>query len=217
MVFSLNRVTNIKGNGSFLMDGLTVKKVDDTTVEIESEKSNTAIPAIVTSPTLGILDSKLVKENGGTDAVGADESDKAEKFLNKTSAGSGPYALKTFNTTTETVIVPNKYYWGDKPKYDKVVLRNATAATQNQDITSGTAQVALDLGSDQIASLKGNSAVEITTAPSPTLFFLFANANPAISAVTSDPKFREAVTYGLDYKSLLDLAGDGAEIGRAHV
>jgi len=210
VVFSLTRVTNIKGNGSFLMDGLTAKKIDDTTVEIDSEKSNTAIPAIVTSPTLGILNSTLVKKNGGTDAVGADESDKAEKFLNKTSAGSGPYALKTFNTTTETVIVPNKYYWGDKPAYDKVVLRNATAATQNQDITSGTAQVALDLGSDQIASLKGNTAVDITTAPSPTLFFLFSNANPAVSTITSDPKFREAVTYGLDYKSLLDLAGDGA-------
>ncbi len=210
VVFSLTRVTNIKGNGSFLMAGLTVKKIDDSTVEIDSETSNTAIPAIVTSPTLGILDSKLVKKNGGTDAEGADSSDKAESFLNKTSAGTAPYMLKTFSTTTETDLVPNPNYWGDKPKYSKVVLRNATAATQNQDVTSGTAQVALDLGSDQIASLKSNPNVTISTSPSPTLFFLFSNANPAVSTITSNPKFREAVTYGLDYKSLLELAGDGA-------
>ncbi|MGA1836309.1 ABC transporter substrate-binding protein [Herbiconiux sp. 11R-BC] len=210
VVFSLERVANIKGNGSFLMAGLTASAVDPTTVLIKSEAPNTAIPAIMTSPTLGILDSKTVIANGGSDAVGADTADTAETYLNKTSAGSGPYELSTFDTTTETVITANPDYWGNKPKYDKVVLRNSTAETQNSDITSGTAQVALDLGSDQIASLSGNSSVIVSTTSSPTLFFLFSNANPAVSATTSNPKFREAVTYGLDYSGLLELAGNGA-------
>lgn len=210
VVFSLTRVTNIKGNGSFLMAGLTVTAPDATHVVISSETSNTAIPAIVTSPTLGIVDEKLVEANGGTDAADADSTDTAETFLNTTSAGTGPYVLKTFDTTTETVIEKNPTYWGDAPKYDEVVLRNATAETQNQDITSGTAQVALDLGSDQIASLSSNPDVVVSTSASPTLFFLFSNADPSVSKITSQPAFREAVTYGLDYDSLLELAGDGA-------
>jgi peptide/nickel transport system substrate-binding protein len=39
------------------------------------------------------------------------------------------------------------------------------------------------------------------------LFFLFANANPEISEVTSNPDFVEAVRYGLDYTGILELAG----------
>src|SRR4051812_8070815 len=36
VVFSLNRVRDLKGNPSFLLDGVTVKKVDDTTIELRS-------------------------------------------------------------------------------------------------------------------------------------------------------------------------------------
>lgn len=209
VVFSLNRVKNLEGNGSFLMSGLSVSSPDDTTVVITSEEPNTAVPAIVTSPTLGIVNSALVKENGGTDAEGAADSDTAESFLNETSAGSGPYMLESFDTTTETVLVANPEYWGDAPAYDRVVLRNATAEAQLMDVQSGTADVALDLGSDQIAGL--GSDVVVSTSQSPTMFFLFLNANPEVSGVSSSPDFREAVTYGLDFDALLELAGEGAE------
>jgi len=212
VIYSLNRVKNIKGNGSFLMDGLTVTAGDDdSTVVITSEVSNTAIPAIVTSPTLGIVNSKVVTDNGGTDAEGADTTDAAEDFLNGESAGSGPYMIDSFDTTTETVLVANPNYWGDAPAYDKIVLRNATAETQLADIQSGTADIALDLGSDQIGSISSNPDVVVTTSASPTIFFLFANADAAVSPITSNPDFREAVKYGLDYDAILDLAGDGAD------
>lgn len=209
VVFSLNRVKNVQGNGSFLMSGLSVEAPDDTTVVITSEEPNTAVPAIVTSPTLGIVNSALVKENGGTDAADAADSDTAEEFLNETSAGSGPYTIESFDTTTETVLVANPEYWGDAPAYDRVVLRNATAEAQLMDVQSGTAHVALDLGSDQIAGL--GSDVIVSTSQSPTIFFLFLNANSAVSDVTSNADFREAVKYGLDFDGILELAGEGAE------
>ncbi|NYD68076.1 ABC transporter substrate-binding protein [Agromyces atrinae] len=209
VVYSLDRVKNIQGNGSFLLDGLSVASPDESTVVITSETPNTAVPAIVTSPTLGIVNSALVTENGGTDAEGAADSDTAEAFLNETSAGSGPYMLESFDTTTETVLVANPEYWGEAPVYDRVVLRNTTAEAQLMDIQSGTAHVALDLGSDQIAGLSGDTIV--STSSSPTIFFLFANANSGVSEITSSPDFREAVKYGLDYDGILELAGEGAE------
>lgn len=209
VVFSLNRVKNVQGNGSFLMDGLTVEATDDQTVVITSEEPNTAVPAIVTSPTLGIVNSALVKENGGTDAADAADADTAESFLNETSAGSGPYMIESFDTTTETVLVANPEYWGEAPVYDRVVLRNATAEAQLMDVQSGTAHVALDLGSDQIAGL--GSDVIVSTSQSPTIFFVFLNANPSVSEITSNPDFREAVKYGLDFDGVLELAGEGAE------
>ena len=209
VVFSLERVQNIQGNGSFLMEGLSVSSPDESTVVIASETPNTAVPAIVTSPTLGIVNSALVEENGGTSGLDAAETDAAEAFLNETSAGSGPYMLESFDTTTETVLVANPEYWGEAPVYERVVLRNATAEAQLMDVQSGTADIALDLGSDQIAGL-GDSAV-VSTSSSPTIFFLFANADPSVSEITSSPDFREAVRYGLDHEALLELAGEGAE------
>jgi peptide/nickel transport system substrate-binding protein len=42
------------------------------------------------------------------------------------------------------------------------------------------------------------------------VFWLFANNDPQISAVTSNKKFQEAVRYALDYKSIVGVAGPGA-------
>ncbi len=212
VVFSLDRVKNIGGNGSFLMDGLSVEKVDDSTVIVTSETPNVAVPAILTSGTLGIVDSKTVIENGGTDGADAATADTAEAFLNSTSVGSGPYTIESFDTTTEVVLVANPNYWGTAPVYERVVLRNTTAEAQLMDIQSGTAQVALDLGSDQVGALSGNNDVIVSVSSSPTLFFLFANANPEVSEITSSDDFREAFRYGLDREALLELAGEGAAV-----
>ncbi|MDJ0334001.1 ABC transporter substrate-binding protein [Salinibacterium sp. G-O1] len=210
VVFSFDRVKNIQGNGSFLMEGLSVSAPDESTVVISSDEPNTAIPAIITAQTLGIVNSELVKENGGTDAADASTTDTAEEFLNTTSAGSGPYIIETFNTETETVIVANPNYWGEPAAYEKIVLKNATAENQLMDIQSGTIDIALDLGADQLPAIESNPELAIESGISPTIFFLFSNASPEISKVTSTQAFRDAVKYGLDYDGLLEIAGEGS-------
>ena len=42
------------------------------------------------------------------------------------------------------------------------------------------------------------------------MFWLFANNDPAVSAVTSNKQWQNAVRFGLDYKSILGVAGPGA-------
>lgn len=208
VVFSFERVKNIQGNGSFLVEGMTVTAPDEATVVITSDKPNTAIPAIITAQTLGIVNSELVKANGGTAAEDASTTDTAEEFLNTTSAGSGPYIIGSFDVETETVLEANPEYWGDEPAYERIVLTNATAENQLMALQSGAADIALDLGSDQVTAIESNPDLIIQTGTSPTLFFLFSNANPEISPVTSTQDFRDAVKYGLDYEGLLELAGD---------
>ena len=46
--------------------------------------------------------------------------------------------------------------------------------------------------------------------PSTWVFWLFANNDPKVSAVTSNKKFQQAIRYALDYKSILSVAGPGA-------
>ncbi|MEO3859792.1 ABC transporter substrate-binding protein [Acrocarpospora sp. B8E8] len=207
VVFSLNRVKNVKGNPSFLMDGLTVAAPDPATVVVTSAKPNTAVPFILPNPALGILNSTVAKKNGASDAVGADKADTAESFLNSQSAGSGPYILNSYSTTSQVVLTVNEKYWGAKPAYAKVVVRNVQANVQRLNVLKGESQIAVDLSPEQA---KGLDQLQTVNGASPNVFFVFTNNNPEISKTSSNPKFQEAVRYGIDYQSLVDLAGEGA-------
>ena len=211
VAFSLNRVRELKSSGAFLMEGVTAEAVDASTVRLTTEAPNPALPRIMPTPTLGIVNSDVVIENGGTDQPGADADDAAEEFLNSTSAGSGPYVLESFSTTGETVVAANPEYVGPQPAvFDRIVIRNSDVSTQAIDVQNGNADIVMDLASDQLGPLRGAEGLTIDETASPTIFFVFANANPEISEVTSNPDFVEAVRYGLDYAGILELAGEGA-------
>jgi peptide/nickel transport system substrate-binding protein len=210
VVFSFNRLINIKGNPSFLLGGVTVSAPDSSTVVLTSKDPNPALPFIIPNPALGIVNSKVVKAHGGTDQPGADKSDQAESFLNTTSAGSGPYTLKSFSTTSEVDLTANPGFWGPKPFYNSVVVRNIQAPTQLIDIQKGTNEIALDLSPDQASTLSGNSALKVTAIPGPNVFFLLANNNSKVSSITPNKHFQNAIRYGLDYASFVQLAGAGA-------
>ena len=214
VVFSLNRLVNLKGNPAFLLDGVTARARGKYTVVMTAKTPDTALPSILANPSTGIVNSKLVKKNGGTASVGADKNDKAEQWLNSSAsigAGSGPYVLKSFSTTSQVTLAPNPRYWGaKKAAFGTVVLRNMIAATQLINIQRGKHEVAIDLSSDQAQSLKSNKNVKVSLQPSTWVFWLFANNNPQISSITSNKQFQQAVRYALDYKSIVQIAGPGA-------
>ncbi|MEV0641884.1 ABC transporter substrate-binding protein [Streptomyces sp. NPDC050619] len=198
VVYSLQRVIDLKGNPSFLLDGVTVARTDASTVTLTSKKANPALPFILPNPALGILNAKVVKAHGGSEA-----------YLNKTSAGSGPYTLTSFNTNTQVVLAKNAKYTGsNEPTYDKIVIRNVQAPTQKLNVQRGDSQVALDLNSDQVTGLGGG--LKVLSGASSDVIFLLLNMDKGISGTTADAKFREAVRKGLDYTSLLALGGTGA-------
>jgi peptide/nickel transport system substrate-binding protein len=207
VVFSLTRTKNINGNPSFLMAGITATAPSSNTVVLTSATPNTAIPAILTNPALAIVDAKKVQAAGGSDAANAATADKAETALNTTSEGSGPYTLTSYSTTTQVVLTANPTYWGPKPKYGKIVIRNVQANVQKLDVLKNESQIAVDLSPAQAQGLTG---VQIVNGASPNLFFLLTNDNPKVSKVSSNPKFQQAVRYGIDYASLVQLAGQGA-------
>src|SRR6266568_1354623 len=167
VVFSLMRTKNIEGNPSFLMAGITATSPNADTVVLTSTTPNTAIPAILTNPALAIVDAKKVQAAGGSDGSGAAKSDKAETALNTTSEGSGPYTLTSYSTTTQVVLTANPGYWGPKPKYGKIVIRNVEASVQKLDVLKGESQIAVDLSPTQA---QGMSGVQIVNGASPNLF-----------------------------------------------
>ena len=214
VVFSLNRLINLKGNPAFLLTGTRIKAPGKYTVVMSSRTPDGQLPAILANPSTGILNSKLVKAHGGTDGSNASSTDKAEQWLNSSAsagAGSGPYTLQQYSTTSQVTMVPSKNYWGSaKPAWKSVVVRNMLAATQLINVQRGSHEIAIDLASDQAQSLKGKANLSVSLQPSTWVFWLFANNNPQVSAITSNKSFQTAIRYGLDYKSILSVAGPGA-------
>jgi peptide/nickel transport system substrate-binding protein len=214
VVFSLNRLVNLKGNPAFLLDGVTAKAKGRYTVVLRSKTPGTQLPAILANTSTGIVNSKLAKAHGGTASVGADKADKAEQWFNSSAssgAGSGPYLLKEYSTTSQITLVPNTHYWGaKKAAFGTVVIRNMIAPTQLINIQRGKHEIAIDLSSDQAQSISGNKALKVSLQPSTWVFWLLANNNPQISTVTSNKQFQQAVRYALDYKSIVQVAGPGA-------
>jgi peptide/nickel transport system substrate-binding protein len=214
VVFSFKRLINLKGNPAFLLDGVTVAAKGKYGVVLHSKNSNTALPAILANTSLGIVNSKLVKAHGGTDAADADKTDKAEQWLNSAAsvgAGSGPYVLKQYSTTSQIVMTPNAKYWGpNKAKWSSVVVRNMIAATQQINIQRGSHEVAIDLSSDQAQSVRSNKKLKVSLTPSTWVFWLFANNDKSISNITPNKHFQNAVRYALDYRGITGVAGPGA-------
>src|SRR6266508_2920429 len=213
-VFSFRRLINLKGNPSFLLDGVTVSARGKYTVVLRSRTPNAALPAILTNTSLGVVNSKLVRRHGGTAAVGADKNDKAERWLNSAAsrgAGSGPYLLQRYSTTSQITLVPNPRYWGPyKAKFKTVVVRNMIAPTQLINIQRGKHEVAIDLSSDQAQTIRGNKRLNVRTGASTWVFFLLMNNDSSVSTTTSNKQWQTAVRYALDYRSVVSVAGPGA-------
>jgi peptide/nickel transport system substrate-binding protein len=214
VVFSLRRLVNLKGNPAFLLGGVTAKTAGRYGLVLYSATPNTALPAILANPSTGILNSKLVIAHGGNAGATAAKTDKAESWLNSSAskgAGSGPYVLSSFSTTSQVTLTPNTSYWGSKkPAFSSVVLRNMVAPTQLINIQRGKHEIAIDLSSDQAKTLQGKKNLKVSLQPSTWVFWLFANDNPQLSSITSNKQFQQAVRYALDYKSILSVAGPGA-------
>ena len=213
VVFSFERLINIKGNPAFLLTGDTISAKGKYTVIVHTPTPSTQLPAILANPSTGIVNSKLVKAHGGTDAANAATADKAEAWLNTSAsagAGSGPYVLQSYSTTSQISLVPSKNYWGTKPAaFSSVVVRNMVAPTQLINVQRGSHEIAIDLSADQAETLKGNSKLNVSLQPSTWVFWLFANNDPTVSAVTSNKQFQQAIRYALDYKSIVGVGGPG--------
>jgi peptide/nickel transport system substrate-binding protein len=207
VVFSFMRLKYLQGVPSYEMNGLYVYAKGPYKVGIKSDTPNPGVPALVASGYFSILNSALVQKNGGTSATNANTADSAQAFLDKTSAGSGPYTLVQYTPQASVILKANPKYWGPKPAYDQIVLKNVPAATQLLEVQKGTANLAVDLSPDQVANV--GKSVNVTRHASSTFFFLEGNMNPAIGTA-ANKNIQKAIRYALDYKNLVSLVGTGA-------
>lgn len=209
VLFSLNRALNVKGSASFIIRGLTFAAgAADNEIVVTSPIPDPGLPARLSYPAFAIVNSDVVRANGGTDAEDAAQTDTADAFLATTTAGSGPYIIEKWDIASEVILAKNENYWGEEPHYDRIVVRNVANNAQQMNIGRGVSQIAIDLRPDQVGML--GDSVNVISQPGSDVAFLYLNQNPTVSEVTSNPDFVEAVRYAVDFQAILDFIGDGA-------
>lgn len=209
VVFSLNRLKNLKGSAAAIVKNLSFTAKDEHTVVVTSSVADPSVPAMLTMPPTGILNSKVAKEHGGDDSADASTKDKLTDYLNTTTAGSGPYTIESFDASSRIVVVANPKYWGKKPAYSRVVFQNMDV--QNQKLTISklpTAEVAMDLSGSSLDGLPS----QLQQTSSPNIYYqLRLHQDPAVSKVTSNPDYVAALRAAMDYQGIAALFGTGGQ------
>lgn len=212
VAFSLNRTKNLKGNPSFICD--TIKSVecpDEHTVVIHLTTLDSGILSKLCYAACSILDSKVVKAKGGTDASNASTKDTAQNYLNNSSAGSGMYTLKSYTPDEQIVLMKNKNYWGKSTNVDKYIIKlQGNANTQMMGLSSGDIDIALNLTDDTISQLNGNDSVKVVNTSTKTVGFVMMNEDKTIGGPVANTDVQQAIKYALDYKGIQTTCGSGS-------
>jgi peptide/nickel transport system substrate-binding protein len=210
--WSLDRVLHLQATTKFLVEGIAeVQAPDPRTVVIRLTASQPSIIPILSSSSLGVVDSKLVMANGGDAGPDAKSKDGAEPYLNSHSAGTGPFTLTSYTPNQEVVLVKNPAHWRGAPKIDRIVCRHIPeAATEQLQLVRGDLDLATGIGPDQVRSLARVPGVGVKTSLIANTYYVLMNNNPAIGGPFSNPKVQQAVRYALDYEGILKIAGSGA-------
>ena len=211
VAFSINRTKNLKGNPSFICDTIeSVETPDDKTVVFHLNQPDSAILSKLTYSSMAVLDSAVVKENGGTDAEDASSTDTAQSFLDSTSAGSGMYVLSSYTPDEEVVLEKNPNYWGEATNVDKYILKiQPDANTQMMTLSTGDIDVALNLTDDTMEELKSADNVEVVDGTTKMIGFVMMNMDEQYGGPVSDPDVQKAIRKALDYSGIRMICGDG--------
>ncbi len=210
--FSFDRAKHLKSNASALLKGVkSTKVIGKYTFQVTLNKADSAFIAKTTSTSYAVLDSEIVKEQGGVSDVSAKSKDKAQNYLDRQSAGSGPYILRSFVPDDKLVLVRNEKYWGKKPFFRTIIIQDMPDENaQLLAVKNGDIDVAFNLSADQLSQLKGADNVDVIASTTMTMGFLMMNRNPAIGKQMADVNVQKAVRYAVDYAGLHMIIGKGA-------
>lgn len=210
--FSIMRVKNLKGNPAFITDSIaSIDTPDEKTVVLNLTEPDSAITSKLAYSALAILDSKVVKENGGTDAEDAATADTAQSYLNTTSAGSGMFVMTSYIPDQEIVLEKNANYWGEATNVEKYIIKiQPDANTQMMTLSSGDLDIALNMTDDTMAELTKTEGLEGINGATKTVGFVMMNMDESIGGPVADPLVQQAIRKVIDYAGVQTVCGEGA-------
>ncbi len=203
VLYSFERVIKLNKAPAFILTqlGWTPDNVLDmvtadgnqVTVRYEGEFAPSFVMNVLASRPASVVDAKTVKAQ-------AVDGDMGNGWLNRNSAGTGPFKLRTYRPAELLIMDANPDYFAGAPEMNSVIIRHvAEAATQRLLLTSGDVDIAMNLTPDQVSGLTDNDDVRVETFPQAAVHFL--SFNQMNDALTSEALW-EAARYLVDYNGM---------------
>ncbi len=199
VVRSVKRVMKISGDPSWLVTDFVedVQAVDDYTVKFVLKKPASYFLALLATPPYF-----PVHPNYKPDEIDPDQ----------TAGGVGPFKIVKWVRDQEMILEPNPYFFGEKPKVDRVVIKFYKDAT--------TLRLALERGEIDIAwrtltpvdikSLAKNPEFKVHEAPGSFIRYLVLNGNESTDYPTKNKLVRQAIAAAIDRKDIVERVYMGA-------
>jgi peptide/nickel transport system substrate-binding protein len=203
VAFSFERVVKLNKTPGFIITqfGFTpdnvndlIRATDDYTVEVKlPEAFATSFFLYCLSANVGsIVDKATVMAN-------ATNGDFGNAWMKTHSAGAGPYKLSSWQASDHVIVDANPHAT-TKPAIPRVILKHvADPAAQLLLLRKGDADIARDLGSDQLKTIAGNKTFTITSSPQGSSMYIAMNQSmPQLAK----PQVIEAIKWAIDYEAI---------------
>ncbi len=204
VAWSMQRVVKLDKGPAFILTGFGLSKdnveqkvraTDARTVVFETDKAYapTFVLNCLGSWVSSVLDKKTVMANEKNGDLGG-------AWLKTHEAGSGPFTLNLLKANEMVMLDAFEGYWRGAPKIKRVALRHVPeSAPQRLMLEKGDADVARDLGPDDLDVLAKNPDIKIRKIPQGMIYYLGLNQKNPILA---KPEVIEALKWLIDYKGI---------------
>ncbi|HEY7131757.1 MAG TPA: ABC transporter substrate-binding protein [Candidatus Limnocylindrales bacterium] len=167
-----------------------IKAVDRLTVEFDLCAPDVAFLAKLAFATNGIQDSDWL------------DAHAPDKSYVKTMNGTGPYKFKEWVAGDHITMEANPDYWGTKAIAPTLIFKwSDTAAQRLQELQSGAADGIDNVGTDDYATVQGDSSLQLVNRDAFTILYLGFNVD---DAPWNNEKVRQAIAMGIDRKRIND-------------
>ncbi|WP_291426092.1 ABC transporter substrate-binding protein [Deinococcus sp.] len=204
VVYSMNRVIQLKTPSSFLLTDVANVKVGSVTAPdaktVVMNLPKTANPnivlALLTFNVGGIIDS--------TEAKAHEQSgDFGSAWLKDHSAGTGPFVLNRWDRSAQVALDANPNAFRRSPNIKRVILRYMQeAAAQQTALNSGEIDVAWDYTPDAFKAAQTNP--KLKALKTDTFQLAYLGMNSAKGMPFEDARVREAVRYAIDQDGIIN-------------
>jgi len=209
VIYSLSRAVKMNRAPAFILNqlGWTAANVDASLIKLDAhrvtvrwtaELGTAVVLNILTSPVASIVDERIV-------AAHEEGFDAGNRWLRSHSAGSGPFKIRRFVPREALILDANPSSPAGAPRLHTLILKNVPdAGTRRLLVEIGDADMARDLGPDQIAALAASPSVKVLEFPSATIHYLLFNTANRGNPALANPALWEAVRWLIDYRGIAE-------------
>lgn len=139
-------------------------------------------------------------------------NDWGSEYLASHTMGSGPYMLTEMTPGQDIKMKVNPHYGGKKPAIENIIFKVVKdPSAQRLQLENGDLDIGDGIPMDQIDQMRSNKAVQVIESPSLLTNIVYMNNK---KAPFDDVKVRQAVSYSVDYKGMVEgtVKGRGLQL-----